>query len=406
MTETQTTEVIKFEEISGVMLSAPAVLSKIQRIHDKGIDKAISLIDTIEGQGMSDELDKEINDWQKVAKQTKEWAYNLRNPISQIANQLIKTFTSLEAPFDSTKKDSYYTTLQTHRNSWAKKKADEQKAKEAEILRRQNIEKERIALKAEIERQVREAYSHKLYEWKNYANNVLVKMTLENFNESKAKLESMNITYPKDKFMTLPVNVTAIYLHITESGKLIGDVKSSLYDELSANFRENMEDVKQLALDQLPSKKRELEKMAKASAEQKALLEAQAEQRRKAEEARLKAEQEAQQKADLARIEAAKQLSVATTLFDSAAQLAEVKEDAGKVRQGYDIKVLNPAGWGAIFLFWFEKEGQSMNVDEMEKKTFKQLKTFCEKYAHKNGEKIANEAVVYEDVFKVEVTKD
>ncbi|PPK99035.1 hypothetical protein [Parapedobacter indicus] len=405
MQETQTSEIIKFEEINGLMMSAPEVLQKNQSLNAKAVAKATALRDTIEGQGMSDELDSELNKWMSSAKDADALLKQRRSPITQIANQLIKAFTSLEHPFDATKKDSFYSVFQVYRNGWAKKKADEQKAKEAEILRRQNIEKEKITLKAEIERQVREAYSHKLYEWKNWVNNVLVNMTLQNFDESRAKLENLTIDYPRDKFLMLPVNVTAIYLHVTESGKLIGDIKESLYQELSANFHENMEDLKQRTIDQLPSKKRELENMAKASAEQKALLEAQAEKRRQEEADKLKAEQEAQQKADAARIEAEKQLQTAGTLFDSAAQLAEVKEDAGKVRQGYNIEVLNPAGWGAIFFFWFEKEGQSMNVADMEKKTFKQLKTFCEKYAHKHGEKIANEAVVYEEEFKAVVTK-
>src|SRR5690606_23103254 len=156
-------------------------------------------------------------------------------------------------------------------------------------------------------------------------------------------------------FMTLNVNVTSIYLHSTDLGKMVGGAKEELYDELSINFRENMEDFKQQLLDQIPTKKRELERIAQASAEQKAKLEAEAEQRRQEEAAKLKAEQETRAKADAARLEAEKQLQTATTLFDSAAQLAEVKEDTGKVRQGYNITVTNPAGWGAIFLFWFEK---------------------------------------------------
>lgn len=402
---TQTTDVVKFEEISSVILTAPEAYEKNLKLYEKAVDKARSLQDTIEGQGMNDELDSELNDWMAKAKQADTLFKNRRSPITQMANQVIKLFTSLEAPFDGTKKDSFYSTFQIYRNGWAKQKAEVQRQKEAEILRKQNYEKEVISLTSDIEMQVRTAYAEKLFQWKNYANGLLSSMTLENFKEKKAAIEAIKIDYPQDKFIELPVNISSIHVDSVERERLILTGKMKLYTELAANYRENMEDIRQQLIDKIPSKKRELENIAKAGEEQRKLLEEQAAQRKADEEAKLRAEQEAQLKADEDKIKLQQQMQTAGTLFDTAAQLSEVKANTGKVREGYKITVTDPAGWGAIFLFWFEKEGQFMSADDIEKKTMKQLKAFAEKFAHKNNEKIENDAVVYEEEYKAVVTK-
>lgn len=406
LNKTENTSLIRFEEVNALISNAPDVLEKNQRLHDKAVNAAIALQDTIEAQGMSDELDKEVNDWMIKAKQVIEINNKRRSPITQMLTQIAKTFTTLEAPFDSTKKDSYYATFQIHRNAYAKKKAEIQRQKEAEILRKQNIEKEKITLKAEIERQIRNGYYDKLEAFQKYYTGLLNDMTLENLKENKAKIENIKLDYPKDKFNELPVNASTIYVNSVESERMIGVARVELYLELTANFRENMEALRSDLLDKIPSRKRELDQIAKAaSAELQAEMQRKADQRRKAEEAEAERLSAEKRKADEDKIKLEQQMNTASTLFDTASELAEIKESTGKVRQGYKITVTEPAGWGAIFLFWFEKEGQKLNPDEMEKKTFKQLKTYCEKYAHKHNEKIDNDAVVYEEEYKAVTTK-
>lgn len=407
--QTETKEqssLIKFEEVNALITNAPEVLAKNQRLHDAALAKAIALQDTIEGQGMSDELDEAVNDWMVKAKQALDINLSRRSPITQMLTQITKTFTALEAPFDGTKKDSYYATFQIHRNAWAKKKAELKKVKEAEILRNQNIEKEKISIKAEIESQLRSRYYDKLEAFKKYWTDIFNNTTLDTIKENKEKIENIKLDYPKDKFNELPVNVSPIYLNNVETDRMIGVAKVELYQELSANFTENMEALKQELKDKFPSKQRELKAIASAaSAElQQAMIE-QAAKRQREEEAEGKRKDDEKRKADEDKIKLDKQMATAGSLFDTQAQLAEIKESTGKVREGYTIAVTEPAGWGAIFLFWFEKEGQTMTSDQIEKKTFKQLKSFAEKYAHKHNEKIDNDAVIYEEEYKAVTTK-
>ncbi len=404
-TETQTVELIKFEEINSLIANAPDVLAKNQNLHDKAVAKAISLQDTIEAEGMTDELDAEVNKWMVSAGKALKINNERRSPITQMLTQVAKVFTSLEAPFDPTKKDSYYAKFQVHRNGWAIKKANAQRAKEAAILKQQNIDKEKISIKAEIELQIRNAYYDKLEAFKRHRTNLLNDMTLETINDGIQKINDFAIDYPKDKFNELPVAVNPIYIDSVEKDRILGVARIELYQELSANFRENMEVLKQELKDKIPSKKRELQNIAKAGEEEKAALKEQARLRQVADQKKADEEAASKRLADSKKVEMTKQMETASTLFDTAAQLEEVKASTGKVRSSYKIVVTEPAGWGAIFLFWFENEGQGLDLEAIEKKTFKQLKTFAEKHANKTEEFIDNDALIYEEELKAVVTK-
>ena len=404
---TETQEIIRVEEITSIMMNAGEVLTKNQNLSEKAVSKAKFLLDTIEGEGMSDVIDQEVNDWMVKAKQADTMLKQRRSPITQMANQIVKAFTALEAPFDSTKKDSFFSNFQIHRNAWAKSKADLQREEEKKILRNQNIAKEKIELKASIEQMVRDAYLTKLYTFKKFGQDTFNKMTLETVEEIKKAIADLKIVYPRDKFNELAINVTSIYLDPAKLAGLIFDTRSGLYDELAANFRENMEALKVNLLDQVPSKVNELKEIAKAGADARKKLEQDALERQQKEDQRLKEEAAEAKKQSEQNISLNKQMDNASTLFDTAAQLAEVKEsNTGKTRSGYKINVLNTAGWGAIFMFYFEKEGMTLTVDDMGKKTMNQMKAFCEKYAHKEGEKIQSSHLSYEEDLKAVVTKE
>jgi transcription-repair coupling factor (superfamily II helicase) len=97
-------------------------------------------------------------------------------------------------------------------------------------------------------------------------------MTLDNIAETTEALKGLKMVYPRDKFLELPVNVVSLYMDKAELAPVIYDVRTSLYDELCANFRENMEDIQHHLLNLIPSRKAELQEIAKADkAEQKRL---------------------------------------------------------------------------------------------------------------------------------------
>lgn len=399
------TEIIKFEEISSTLMSAGDVLTSNRGLLEKAENKAKLLLDTIEAEGMSDELDAEVNDWQIKAKQALKINNDRRTPITQLLTKISREFTALENPLDSTKPDSYYAKLQYARNKWAQYKDNIRKEKEAEILRKQQAEKERVELASEAERQIREAYLNKLHSFKAYISKLVNDATLETISDNEAKIEKVSIEYPRDKFRELSCVVNPKFTSNEDTLLIVENTRDRLYNELSANFRENMEADKQRALDLIPSKQKELERIAKADASEAERLRQEAESRKKIEEAKLKQEQEDQAKADASKLEAEKQLNNATNLFDTAAQMAEVQNTAGKVKKSYIISVKDAAGWGAIFLFFFEKVGQSLDVEAFGKKSLNQMKKECEKIANSTGEMIEHPSIEYVEDVKAVVTK-
>lgn len=406
ITETQQTGLIKVEEITSIMVNAGDVLAKNENLVKLASDKGQTYLDTIEGHGMNDEIDAELNAWQVKAKTALEIMNNRRSPITQMMTQIAKVFTGLEAKIDPAKPDSVYSKIQAHRNAFAKQKAEAQRAKEQEILKAQNIAKEKIELKAKIEQQVREIYQNKLYAFKKSANDKFNELTLVNIYKTIEDLQAIKTLYPRDKFNEISVTVVSLYLEKAELAGLIFDTRAGLYDELAANFRENMEDIRQSLLNLVPSRKAELEEIANASKAEQKRLQDEAFLRQQAEDQRLKDEANQAKLNDEANVNLQKQIATTGNLFETTAALAEVKENSGPVRQGYKITIMSPAGWGAIFLFWFANEGQKMEASAMGKKTLDQMKAFCEKHAHKTTEKVDHIHVVYEEDYKAVAVKE
>src|SRR5690606_24376012 len=140
------------------------------------------------------------NKWMVSAGQALKINNERRSPITQMLTQVAKVFTALEAPFDGTKPGSYYAKFQVFRNNYAAVKAKAQREKEAAILKQQNIDKEKISIKAEIELQIRNAYYDKLEAFKKYWTDIFNGTTLETLKVNKDKIENIKLDYPKDKF--------------------------------------------------------------------------------------------------------------------------------------------------------------------------------------------------------------
>jgi hypothetical protein len=404
--ENSTTELIKVEEITSTMANAGQVLAKNQDMLSRCVAKGQLLIDS-SASGMSDELDAEINTWQGKAKEALKLMNERRAPITQLMTKMAKVFTGMEADIDPTKPTSYFAQAQTLRNDWAKKKAAIQREKEAQIKAKQDKDNEATALKAEIAKQVRDLYNAKLYSFKKFVAEKFNLLTLENVEEIKAVINKVKVNYPVEKFNELVPTLFAVHHTDEELNSIIVEIRSNLYDELSANFTENMEVAKTEATDKIPSRINELNAIAKSSKAEKERLEKEAKERQEREAAQLAADQEAQKIADQKRIDDEKKMNEAAAAFDAQSQMAQLASEQAKTKESYVIEVSAAEGWGAIFLFWFEHEGKGLALAEIEKKTMKQMKAFAEKKAGiKNGGLfIDNTYVSYSEDLKAVVTK-
>ena len=92
-------------------------------------------------------------------------------------------------------------------------------------------------------------------------------------------------------------------------------------------------------------------------------------------------------------IEAEKTEAYLNTLFDQNYSAPEAN-----VKKTLSIEVSNPAGYGQIFMFWFEREGKNLPNEKIEKKYIAQMKKFCEDIANKDGEIITSNFITYKEV--------
>lgn len=391
---------INVEEISTTMENAGLILVANETLADKAVKGAQQLLDTIEAEGMSDDLDKAANDWQVKSKSAVKILNDRRAPITQMMTRLAGLFTSQEGKLDPKKPESAYARIQKVRNQWATHKANEAKKKEQAILKAQNEAKERISLKAEIQMHIRSIFNGKLGDFKKAIQNKYNALTLENKEEIESYIKNRPVVYPVDAFRKLEPSLFPAYLGAEEVAQMIVKEREELYDELAATFRENMEVEISNTLELLPSRIKELQEIAKADDAEKKRLEGQASERKRLEDERLSREQSELAEKDKLNVQATVQMETAGALFDSTTQLAEVSaESTGKTKTGYKIDILNTTGVIELYNFYFQKEGKGLSVDDLLKKTGNQMKAFAEKHALKTDEMIESKSLIYnEDV--------
>ena len=119
---------------------------------------------------------------------------------------------------------------------------------------------------------------------------------------------------------------------------------------------------------------------------------------RKEEEAqKIIADQEAARKEAEAKASVTASSEAATAIVTAQATMTF---DAPRVKESYKIEVTNNAAYLIIAQFWFENGGKTLSQEKIERKTFAQMKAFCEDYATKNDEKINSPFINYVETIK------
>jgi len=376
-----------------------------------------------------------------AVKQQKE----LRAAITQMMDKFKGMFTDAENQIDKTKPGSVPATVQLQRDNYAKISFEiaEKKRKEAERIAAKA--KEAIEIRGSYETRLSGQYNDYLLERKQAYSNSFNAITLDNFTEKEAALQSLKPTF---KFIPKLDTLLVAYHDINEMTAIANEVINANTVGYENNFLAEINLQIADLLSKLPSKKSELleakrladedaaelekqrkEKeqrdaaIAKANAEQKAKLEKEAEAARVANEkknAELKAQQEkadAEKKqreeeenakllkeAEDAKANAALEADIKAqgdatmVMFEQEACLAE-STPANTARQGYEIEVLHPVGYTQIFALWFENEGKNLGIDKIGNTKLDQMKAWAEKVAHKSGTKIESKFIKYVESF-------
>lgn len=397
-TETTTLPaVIDTAKVQAILSPLPEILSKGRISVEKATDATQALLDTIEAEGMTAELDVEALNLIKKLEVTKTTIYNNRINQTRFMDDVKKLFTSLESSIETLK-----TNVQKHRDDYAKAVATEQRKAQELAAKQIAKDKEAAAIRAEVAIKLQAHMNDYSTKEQQKLLNLFEGATLDNIDETRNKLSAYPCDYPLKHFDAFKFSYTAIY-HLPAEVDIIVKESKKGFSEFAITFRHKIVELREGYVDQIPSKRIELEalKAAQDNEAEKARLEAEAAKRKQQEQERIKqeAENNKAQAETAARTEEAAQNT--QTLFDAQDTIAEVPQHTGQVRTGYEIEVKRPAGYMQIANFYFEKEGLTItDMEKLGRKSLNQMKTFAEAYALKNGETIQSPYLVYNETFK------
>lgn len=395
------TELIKIEEFTSLMKSAPDALGKNQKSIANCNSAGQAILDTIQGEGMTDELDAKAAEYLKKVNVTITNMKSRRAPVTQLFDRIRSIFTTDEKAIDPKDKSTIPGKIAAERDRYAALKREEERRKQQEMQRQANIEKERGTYRLAIEQAINTHMSSYFAEQQKNLSHIWESITLATFELKEKSIRGWSTLYPREHFDTFNQDITTYYLDAQTKENIKAEILNNKYSAFSQQYKFDMEDLRQSFIDRLSSKKQELieeEELRKKDAE--AAAKAEAERKQREEEERKQRELEIQQKEheQQQKAESSIQSAQMNSLFATAAASVTTRTSKAKVTER--IKILHPAGFLEIYQMWWINEGQNLTIEELEK-IHKKMISFCEKKANSDDEmKIKSKYIRYEEEVK------
>lgn len=393
--------ILREENVQMIVKSAPDAYNSNALSANNCANYGEKLLVEIKQHGMSDELDKRCADYIDKAKRTLKAMNERRAPLTKLFDQIRSEFTGMENTVDSTKKDTVPYQIQQARNTYAAKKHEEAERKRQEEVRRQQHEAAIKRYQQEAEDDFRRQFDRKVSDDIETLNNLNRSLSVENFEEVSAKIKNFNDKLGNEWFQQCKPNVHKPY-EITdeEASQMRKDILNRLSKQLKEQYASEVGVYRDTIADALPSKKRELERIAQAAPQEQKQMEAGLEAREAAALAKL--DEERIKKKD--EENAAKQVQqTATEMSNLFGQVSVAATTAYQPKTSVRKQIVVDAADGILVVIstWWSKEGQFMSLEELNK-TFKKQITFCNKLANdkNNPELIDSQFVHYEEEVK------
>ena len=380
------TELIKVEEFTSLMKSAPDALGKNQKSIANCNSAGQAILDTIQGEGMTDELDAKAAEYLKKVNVTITNMKSRRAPVTQLFDRIRSIFTTDEKAIDPKDKSTIPGKIAAERDRYAALKREEERRKQQEMQRQANIEKEKGTYRFAIEQAINTHMSSYFAEQQKNLSHIWESITLATFELKEKSIRGWSTLYPREHFDTFNQDITTYYLDAQTKANIKAEILSNKYSAFSQQYKFDMEDLRQSFIDRLSSKKQELieeEELRKKDAE--AAAKAETERKQREEEERKQRELEIQQKEheQQQKAESSIQSAQMNSLFATAAASVTTRTSKAKVTER--IKILHPAGFLEIYQMWWINEGQNLTIEELEK-IHKKMISFCEKKANSDDE--------------------
>lgn len=383
--------IVKQENVQLILQDAPKAWSENQISHERCINFGKNLLETINQQGMNDELDQQAAKYIGMSRATVKKMLEKRSPLTKLFDEVRAQFTSLENDIDPTKKDTVPYQLQQLRNAHAAKKREEEERKRQEVILRQQEEQARSKYRADVEDFYRRHYNSLLCNAMNQLTQLFTSTTLDNYEQRIAEIKTFCCDYPETPE---PAVMRPVSISIEELAAIKVDVADKIMKEFDERIKEEIPALRTRYIDMMPSKKVELERASQASEEEAKRIRMQiaareAEEAARREQARREREEQERKAADMKR-----NTAEMNSLFDAAAASQSTSRTSVKKK----LVPLNVEAFPEIITLWWTKVGQSLTVEELAKMFKKQI-TYCEKLAN-DGELINSENICYEDEVK------
>lgn len=373
------------------LLQAKDIIAQNIASNEKAKEVAKILLSKIENTTISDTpevrfLDEECKSFLGKVSKTISAMTERRKPITQAFDQIRKHFTELE---NELKTGEEIQAIQDFRNAFARHIA-EIAAKEEEARRiKAATEQERIETRAYFKQAFTDDLVNTLSLAYDSLEEIFNSITLQNIGQKKEEIKNFASEYKPATF----IYPGRYYTTQEEHDRILAEISPEEIKKNEKEYQEKIIEKIRYYLDRFDSKRKELEEIEQASAAEKERLAKEAEERAKRE-----AEEKRQELLNLTQkqqtaIEAEKTEASLNTLFDQ-----NYSASAANVKKTLSIEVSNPAGYGQIFMFWFEREGKNLPNEKIEKKSIAQMKKFCEDIANKDGEIITSNFITYKEV--------
>ncbi len=393
--------ILRQENVQMIVQSAPNAYNTNSLSSERCADFGKNLLDEIERSGMTDELDKRCADYIDKAKRTLRAMNERRAPFTKLFDQIRSEFTGMENIIDPTKKDTVPYLIQQKRNAYAAKKREEAERARQEEMRRQQREQAVARYTQEAEDDYRRQFDSAVTSTINELTSLNQSLTIDNFDEVGEKLKNFKTTLGNEWFQCCHSHAHKPYeISDDEAVKIRQSILNRLSTQFKAQFANEVGEYRDTIADALPSKKRELERMAKAGAEEQARMKAELDAREAAETRRLDEERKRKEE----ETQAAKKAQQTATEMDGLFGQVAVATPVGyqpKTAVCKRVVTDTPDGILAVISMWWSKEGRFLSMEELSK-IFKKQITFCEKLANDkdNPEFISSSFVRYEEEVK------
>ena len=388
------------QNVATIAQAAPQAYRENSISHERCLQFGEQLLHRVTTEGMSDELDQEIASFIERAKKTLKKMNGKRSAVTQLFDSIRSAYTKLENEVDPSRKGTVAAQLQEHRNRYAAKKREEYEAE----MRRKQMEQAKANAKskyaADVEEDLTRQFKALLATVCNTLTSLDKSLTLENYDNVYSDVKNTSEQISQEWLDTLRPEVLMPSLLSPEEARAVAaDVRQRMEKSLREDYEFEVTGTRDTILDRLPSKRKELERAAKASQEEAERIRLQiAERERKEAEQREKerAEREAKEKAAA---EIAAQKQEMNSLFGSAELQAAQYQPKASVKKR--ISVISPEGFMKVVGLWWAQCGCTLSVAELEKIFSKQL-TFCNKLANdkENPIYIQSEHIEYVDEVK------